>query len=225
MSTCPDSSLISVYLDNELPEPYKTQFEAHLASCSTCSEKMSKAKNLHDLLRSDADSLVLSKEEMDESFERLQARMTYHHVTKKSSNVFQFVLKRIAPAVAAAAVFAVILPLRLLKNDDAVQPLLMPVAQTASFFPSFSSAKGTKQVNTALSEANKAIRSTVSSSTMTTTVNLGDTNLATIDIFRPDFSDDVIHITIDLSSVSGLSQNNDSSIMATPVSISSEGMK
>ncbi len=225
MSTCPDSSLISVYLDDELPEPFKGQFETHIASCPACSEKLARAKKMHDMLRSDADSLVLSQDEIDRSFDRLQTRMTYHHVTRKSDNVFQFVLKRIAPAVAAAAVFAVILPLRLLRNDSATQPLIMPVTQTASFFPTFTSAKAAKPADKALSEANKAIRTTVSSSTMTTTVNLEDTNLATIDIFRPDFSDDVIHITIDLSSVSGLSQTNDSSIMATPVSLSSEGMK
>lgn len=225
MSTCPDSSLISVYLDNELPEPFKSQFEAHLSSCSTCRGKLEEAAKMRDLLRSDANSITLSASDMNQSFERLQARMTYHHVTKKSGNVFQFVLKRIAPAVAAAAVFAVILPLRLLRNDNATQPLIMPVAQTASFFPTFASTNGTNQSNKALSEANKAVRTTVSSSTMTTTVNLEDTNLATIDIFRPDFSDDVIRITIDLSSVSGLPQNNDSSIMATPVSLSPEGMK
>lgn len=224
MSTCPDSSLISVYLDDELPEPYKARFEAHLASCSHCSGKLEKARKLRDLLHADADCDLLSDEEMEQSFERLQARMTYHHVTKKSDNVFKFVVKRIAPAVAAAAVFAVILPLRLLRNDAASQPLIMPVAQTASFFPSFTS-KNANPTNVPLSETNKAIRTTVSSSTMTTTVNVEDTNLATIDIFRPDFSDDVIHITIDLSSVSGLPKNNDSSIMATPVSISSEGMK
>ena len=224
MSTCPDSSLISVYLDDELPEPYKARFESHLSSCSICSGKLAKAKKLRDLLRADADCDLLSDQEMEQSFERLQARMTYHHVTKKSDNVFTFVVKRIAPAIAAAAVFAVILPLRLLRNDNAEQPLIMPVAQTASFFPAFST-KASKSANTPLSETNKAIRTTVSSSTMTTTVNLEDTNLATIDIFRPDFSDDVIRITIDLSSVSGLPQNNDSSIMATPVSLSPEGMK
>lgn len=224
MSTCPDSSLISVYLDDELPEPYKARFEAHLASCSHCSGKLEEARKLRDLLRADADSDLLSDEEMEQSFERLQARMTYHHVTKKSDNVFKFVARRIAPAVAAAAVFAVILPLRLLRNDNATQPLIMPVAQTASFLPAFST-KAAKTTNTPLSETNKAIRTTVSSSTMTTTVNVEDTNLATIDIFRPDFSNDVIRITIDLSSVSGLPKNNDSSIMATPVSISSEGMK
>ncbi|MBQ0167544.1 MAG: zf-HC2 domain-containing protein [Treponema sp.] len=224
MSTCPDSSLISVYLDDELPEPYKTRFEAHLASCSHCGGKLEKAKKMRDMLRADADSLLLSDEEMEAGFERLQARMTYHHVTKKSDNIFKFAVRRIAPAIAAAAVIAVILPLRLLRNDNATQPLIMPVAQTASFFPTFSS-NPAKTVNTALSEANKAIRSTVSSSTMTTTVNLEDTSLATIDIFRPDFSDDVIRITIDLSTVSGLPGNDASSIMATPVSLSSEGMK
>ena len=225
MSTCPDSSLISVYLDDELPEPFKSQFEVHLASCPACNGKLIRAKKIHDMLRTDADSISLSQDDIDRGYERLQARMTYHHVTKKSDNIFQFVLKRIAPAVAAAAVFAVILPLRLLRNDSATQPLIMPVAQTASFFPTFTSIKAAKHADKALSETNKAIRTTVSSSTMTTTVNLEDTNLATIDIFRPDFSDDVIHITIDLSSVSGLPLTNDSSIMATPVSISSEGMK
>lgn len=33
---CPDRQILSVYLDNELPSPWKEKMEAHVASCAEC---------------------------------------------------------------------------------------------------------------------------------------------------------------------------------------------
>jgi anti-sigma-K factor RskA len=37
---CPDRQLLSVYLDGELPSPWKEKMERHLASCSQCRETL-----------------------------------------------------------------------------------------------------------------------------------------------------------------------------------------
>jgi len=37
---CPEPQLISIYLDNELPSPWKEKLESHLAECSSCREKL-----------------------------------------------------------------------------------------------------------------------------------------------------------------------------------------
>jgi anti-sigma factor RsiW len=37
---CPDSRVLSVYFDGELPDPWKKRLEDHLSSCSLCREKI-----------------------------------------------------------------------------------------------------------------------------------------------------------------------------------------
>jgi anti-sigma factor RsiW len=35
---CPDRQLVSLYVDGELPSPWKEKLESHLSSCTSCSE-------------------------------------------------------------------------------------------------------------------------------------------------------------------------------------------
>jgi anti-sigma factor RsiW len=37
---CPDRQLLSVYLDGELPSPWREKLESHLASCLACSRRL-----------------------------------------------------------------------------------------------------------------------------------------------------------------------------------------
>jgi anti-sigma factor RsiW len=37
---CPDRQLLSVYLDGELPSPWKEKLEAHLAACPVCAARL-----------------------------------------------------------------------------------------------------------------------------------------------------------------------------------------
>jgi anti-sigma factor RsiW len=46
---CPDPQLISVYLDGELPSPWKEKIESHLEHCPECSGKLARYR----LLRAD----------------------------------------------------------------------------------------------------------------------------------------------------------------------------
>ncbi|MDR0878160.1 MAG: hypothetical protein LBN21_08915 [Treponema sp.] len=39
-SMCPDHQILSVYLDAELPSPWREKMESHLAQCETCREKL-----------------------------------------------------------------------------------------------------------------------------------------------------------------------------------------
>ena len=42
MSTCPTNEIHSLYLDNELPQAHKEQYEAHIASCEKCKASLEK---------------------------------------------------------------------------------------------------------------------------------------------------------------------------------------
>lgn len=50
---CPDHQLLSVYMDRELPSPWKEKIEAHVKQCSACGEKLENFKRLQKLLKKD----------------------------------------------------------------------------------------------------------------------------------------------------------------------------
>ncbi len=115
MFTCPNKDLHSVYLDNELAENYKAQYEKHINTCPKCQAELKKIKALRSLLKNDKDTISLTNNDISSSFERLQARMSYTRVTRKPLTLGDHtknMLKDVVIGAAAAAVIAVILPLR-----------------------------------------------------------------------------------------------------------------
>lgn len=48
---CPDSQLLSIYLDGELPSPWKEKMETHLSKCNECREKLVNFRQLRELLK------------------------------------------------------------------------------------------------------------------------------------------------------------------------------
>lgn len=131
MSTCPDIEIHSLYLDNELPENFKAEFESHIASCEKCKAKLEKMKKTHQIFQSDSQNLNLDKVFLDQSFERLQSRMRYAKVIKesepKSTMMFPEAKKYLPVAIAAAAVFALVLPLGMRTKDSQQTPQVAQV--------------------------------------------------------------------------------------------------
>ncbi len=50
---CPDLQLLSVYMDGELPSPWKEKIAAHINECAVCKEKFENFKRLQELLKKD----------------------------------------------------------------------------------------------------------------------------------------------------------------------------
>ena len=50
---CPDQQIISLYLDDELPSPWKEKFEAHLASCGNCQNHLDQYRGIRNIMRED----------------------------------------------------------------------------------------------------------------------------------------------------------------------------
>lgn len=117
MSFCPTKDIHSIYLDNEMPEIYKAEYESHVATCKKCQQELNKIKVLHTLLSSDADVVTPDSHYAEQSFERLQLKMRYSNSTKKSNNQNKFQIKYAVSAMAAAAIFALIIPVRFLNNN------------------------------------------------------------------------------------------------------------
>ena len=70
MSTCPETDIHSIYLDNELPAAYVADYEAHIAECPKCRAKLEKLRMMHSVFNSDSKSMELSQRDLDNSFER-----------------------------------------------------------------------------------------------------------------------------------------------------------
>ncbi|MBR6152803.1 MAG: zf-HC2 domain-containing protein [Treponema sp.] len=119
MSTCPEKDIHSIYLDNELPAAYVAEYEAHIAACPECKAKLEKLRMMHKVFSQDSKSMELSQRDLDDSFNRLQARLSYSRHTK-DERVLTFTPKKavyaLAGAAAALAVF--VLPSQLMKKPE-----------------------------------------------------------------------------------------------------------
>ena len=121
MSFCPTDDLHSIYLDNEMPEAYKAEYESHIKVCPECQRKLENIRKLHDLFDSDSKSIEMDDARLEKSYEKLMSRMAYtkniHKAEKKTNSSWKY----ICSAAAAAMVFALIIPLRLNAKGSAVE--------------------------------------------------------------------------------------------------------
>lgn len=121
MSFCPTDDLHSIYLDNEMPEAYKAEYESHIKVCPECQRKLENIRKLHDLFDSDSKSIEMDDSRLEKSYEKLMSRMAYtknvHNAERKTHSSWKY----ICSAAAAAMVFALIIPLRLNSKGSAVE--------------------------------------------------------------------------------------------------------
>ena len=133
MSTCPSNDIHSVYLDNELPETYVGTYEAHIKSCPKCAAKLASLRAVSAVFRSDAGGMTLDKASLDKSWERLQARLSYSKTTNRVYRFPEHNFRYALSAAAAAAVFALIIPLRVLRSPSAVKTAAInPISRSTS---------------------------------------------------------------------------------------------
>lgn len=124
---CPDPQLLSIYMDGELPSPWKEKMEAHLAECSACTGKYKDFRHLQQMFKKNthqsriyvesAETLKSSgeteqplpeQEFIESAKEKVWRKMkSRQHYSRRS--VWRYRLSFPLPAVAAAAVILVIL--------------------------------------------------------------------------------------------------------------------
>ena len=132
MSFCPTKDLHSVYLDNELPLSYVKEYEEHIQNCAKCKAELESIKNLRSVLIQDEKETKFTKKEMDASFARLQMKMNYSKHTKPVQKQKSEIIKYVIPAMAAAAVFALVLPVGFKSKTEtnntvaAISPITQP---------------------------------------------------------------------------------------------------
>ena len=48
---CPEPQLLSIYMDGELPSPWKEKMEAHLAECHECAQRYKNFRHLQEMFK------------------------------------------------------------------------------------------------------------------------------------------------------------------------------
>lgn len=198
MSFCPSKDIHSVYLDGELPENYKIEYEQHLKTCSKCQKELEEMKTVRDLLHNDSNSLNLDEHFMSDSFNRLQIKMAYSRNTisqkKRSNNSFNYFIS----AAAAAAVFALIIPIRMntMKTNAVTEPEIAAVVPvTTAKNVSFDSGKSVL-VSGNIQEADLSSNRKRDNNRAAFVQNVKD-----VDLLRPEFENESISIRITVPGV------------------------
>jgi hypothetical protein len=109
---CPDRQILSLYVDCELPSPWKEKLETHLDSCGDCRKKINKYKTLSSILKSGGDDALT--EAKDRVWARMASATALRGLKAESSPLrgreIRLWKRRISiplPAAAAAAVIFV----------------------------------------------------------------------------------------------------------------------
>jgi len=125
---CPDPKMLSLYKDNELPEPWKNKITDHLAECTECSTHLQNYKNISDKITGITplieDNII--REAGLRVWQRLPEAVINGEVrqTKKYSIIIPYPL---AAAAVAVFVFAIVLSLFSFMNSSSNPKIYEPV--------------------------------------------------------------------------------------------------
>lgn len=203
MSFCPTRDIHSIYLDNEMPEIYKAEYESHLTECEKCRHELEKLKKLKGLFQSDLSSITPDSVYLDQSFERLKIKQKYRRTVSKNErktvNVRYFVP---AVAAAAAAVFAIVLPFnKTAKNSIPNAPVAFASmgSQNMGIMPSASEVSLVNRNPKVISGNIRPSRITPVSADFVQNKNFEKKFNRDMDFFRPQFNDEDKMISIKIT--------------------------
>ncbi|MCL2197131.1 MAG: zf-HC2 domain-containing protein [Treponema sp.] len=130
---CPDQQLLSIYVDGELPSPWKEKMESHLKVCPVCREKLESFKQLHELFKKDntekrtyverivdepEEERTYTEEEMQEAKERIWKNIESKRNFKPRSRLWRRRVSIPLPAAAAAAVILALVAMLWLRSGQ-----------------------------------------------------------------------------------------------------------
>jgi hypothetical protein len=131
---CPDPQLLSIYVDGELPSPWKEKVEKHSAECPECREKLENFKQLHELFKKDthisrtfvervvdepAEQRTYTEEEMLEAAKnRVWDNMTAKRRYRRNPALWRRRLSVPLPAAAAAALIVALIAVFWLRSPQ-----------------------------------------------------------------------------------------------------------
>ena len=200
MSTCPTKEIHSLYLDNELPQAHKEQYEAHIAACDKCRAEYEKLRAVRAVFEKDAQAISPDKAFLDASYERLMLKMKYSKNTGHTAapKISSRTWKIAVPAIAAAAVLALALPLSFAMRKSNVKTM----SATSSLYSKVPSQVSEQFENVSFDGIQSLATSSVLESQDAFVTNVGNTSGAAskliqdVEVFRPNFDGEQKTISI-----------------------------
>ena len=111
---CPDRQILSLYLDGELPSPWKEKMDTHLVSCEKCRSHLAQYQKLREIMQEDR--VEFSLEMKNRAWDNIISGMPGDHAKRKMVNPVRehqiFWNRRVSlpfPALAAAAAVFIII--------------------------------------------------------------------------------------------------------------------
>jgi len=101
---CPDKSLLSAFVDKEVPHPWEEKLEAHLKECATCKAEVEGFYKLKAMLQRDNENTVSKSPDQE-----LLNRIVSKPAPPKITSVWGRKVNIPVPVAAAAAAFIVFL--------------------------------------------------------------------------------------------------------------------
>ncbi|MBO5236771.1 MAG: hypothetical protein J6B32_06655 [Spirochaetaceae bacterium] len=198
MSTCPEKDIHSLYIDNEIPLSHITEYESHVNNCQTCIKDLQKYKNLHSLLQEDSASINFSKEHLEDSFQKLQAKLHYSN-TITQTKAFKPVNLSWVATVAAVLLLALVIPIKNTSTKKSSVPQTQPINIASSVFNNAISTVSMPYVG---NTHKKQIKSEGIYSASRVPTIYEENIYSTEDVFRPDFTEkEQISVKITLSNL------------------------
>ncbi|MBR5033065.1 MAG: zf-HC2 domain-containing protein [Treponema sp.] len=200
MSTCPTKEIHSLYLDNELPQTHKEQYEAHIAACDKCRAEYEKLRAVRAVFEKDAQAVSPDKAFLDASYERLMLKMKYSKNVghTASHRVSSRAWKIAVPAIAAAAVLALAIPLRFAVGRANVKTM----SATSSLYSQVPSQVSEQVSNVAFNGEGSFGFDEGIQSILPSVTNVGNSSVAAskliqdVEVFRPNFDEEKKTISI-----------------------------
>ena len=123
-----------VYIDNELPQNYVLDYENHIKTCSECSAKLEQLKKIKGLIISDANTIYVDDNYIEQSFLRLETKLRHSKNTIRKIN---FPTEYVKWGAVAAIFVAVILPFgnNLSKDKKSSNLAITPIIRPQSVAP------------------------------------------------------------------------------------------
>lgn len=129
---CPDHQILSVYLDGELPSPWKEKMEGHLDRCPQCRQRLETYRLIPGVASGETALMEAARERV---WRNLEARERFHQgggvSVLRGASVWRRRISIPLPAVAAAAVLVIAIA-ALWVRRPVEQPAIIPHMALAS---------------------------------------------------------------------------------------------
>lgn len=184
MSICPSKDLHSVFVDGEMPQEFRAEYLSHIQTCEKCMNTVKKLQEMRMVFASDNKKIFLSENQTEQSFKKLEKMMNFKKVTSSATprfSPYQFMpmITKLVPAVAAALIIALVLPIslgKIIRSSTNTNDSL-----TSDYISQVLSNQSSLDIQKVLSSANiSAVIPEEQFSLINTTENLQNVNLVNI---------------------------------------------